>query len=253
MLTIAPSIAPSNSESVEEQSKKYEVEKVLRVAEYDASKPSIIIWGVLGFVLTVIGVLIVYVRSPKIGTSAIFRYGNSGNLLQIYEIHYTTTLKQRQIKATWIGLLAWVAIYVFGAVLGTAHAEGLRVPAEVVRVYDGDTFTADARPWPGVTIRVSVRLKGVDTPEIRGRCQMEKQLAIDARERLKGLFSDAGNLVFLEHMERGKYSGRMIARVTVPSGHDVSETMIRLGYGRAYDGGKRQGWCLKMKDDRREE
>ena len=48
-----------------------------------------------------------------------------------------------------------------------ALASDLQVPAAVVSVYDGDTFTADAYPWPGITMRVSVR---VDGPEIRGAC-----------------------------------------------------------------------------------
>jgi endonuclease YncB( thermonuclease family) len=45
------------------------------------------------------------------------------------------------------------------------------INARVVNVYDGDTFTADAMSWPGVTIRTAVRVDGVDTPEIRGECQ----------------------------------------------------------------------------------
>ena len=51
------------------------------------------------------------------------------------------------------------------------QSEGLRVPVEVVRVYDGDTLMADAKPWPGVTMRVTVRLRGVDAPEIEGKCE----------------------------------------------------------------------------------
>ena len=32
------------------------------------------------------------------------------------------------------------------------------VPANVVAVYDGDTLTVDAHPWPGITPRVAVRV-----------------------------------------------------------------------------------------------
>ena len=56
------------------------------------------------------------------------------------------------------------------------------ITARVVSVNDGDTLTVDAEPWPGVTIRTAVRVNGVDTPEIRGKCQAEKDLAIKARD-----------------------------------------------------------------------
>lgn len=61
--------------------------------------------------------------------------------------------------------------------LTPVSAGELAVPATVVSVYDGDTFTVEARPWPGMTLRTSVRVRGVDTPEIRGKCQAEKDLA----------------------------------------------------------------------------
>ncbi len=56
------------------------------------------------------------------------------------------------------------------------------INARVVSVYDGDTMTVDAEPWPGLVARTKVRVAGVDTPEIRGMCQAEKELAIRARD-----------------------------------------------------------------------
>jgi endonuclease YncB( thermonuclease family) len=52
------------------------------------------------------------------------------------------------------------------------------VSAKVIKVYDGDTFTVEAYPWPGITAKASVRVDGVDTPEIRGKCEAEKQKAL---------------------------------------------------------------------------
>ncbi len=54
------------------------------------------------------------------------------------------------------------------------------VAAKVIKVYDGDTFTVEAYPLPGLEAKASVRVDGVDTPEIRGKCEAEKQKAIEA-------------------------------------------------------------------------
>ena len=137
----------------------------------------------------------------------------------------------------------WLGWLILLSATGSLRAEQLTVPAKVIRVYDGDTFTANARPWPGVTIRISVRLDGLDTPEIRGRCEEEKRQAIEAREGLKILLGGIGAAVSLERIKRGKYSGRIVSRVKNGDGVDVTESMIQLGHGRAYNGGKRQGWC----------
>ncbi len=61
------------------------------------------------------------------------------------------------------------------------------VAAKVIKVYDGDTFTVEAYPWPGITANTSVRVDGVDTPEIRGQCEAEKRKAREARDFVKDL------------------------------------------------------------------
>lgn len=42
--------------------------------------------------------------------------------------------------------------------------------ALVVDAYDGDTLTVEAAVWPDWTWNGSVRVLGVNTPEIRGEC-----------------------------------------------------------------------------------
>ena len=104
------------------------------------------------------------------------------------------------------------------------HATKLRVPAQVVKVYDGDTFHADARPWPGVTIRVSVRLEGIDTPEMRGKCESEKRAAREAKAALEAILGGGGgSMVTLDQPKRGKYAGRVVSRVIAADGRNVSK------------------------------
>ena len=90
----------------------------------------------------------------------------------------------------------------------TALADPITGPitAHVVSVYDGDTITVDADPWPGMMIRVGVRVDGVDTPEILGQCDEEKALAVRAGDRVRELM--VGAAVELRNVRRGKYAGR---------------------------------------------
>jgi len=112
--------------------------------------------------------------------------------------------------------------------------------ADVVSVYDGDTFTADVHVWPGQINRVHVRIDGIDSPELRARCAEEKTLALRARDAMQSIL--AGGAVTLTQLRRGKYASRMIASVLV-DGVDVSAEMIRRGLAREYHGKKRQPWC----------
>ncbi len=54
---------------------------------------------------------------------------------------------------------------------------------EVTSIYDGDTFRVTIKNYPPVIgERISVRVLGVDTPELRGKCQKEKELARLAKQ-----------------------------------------------------------------------
>jgi len=113
------------------------------------------------------------------------------------------------------------------------------IPAEVISVYDGDTIKVTAQPRPGMSLDTSVRVRGIDTPEIRGKCPSEKLKAIKARDQAK---SFVGQHVILNNIELGKYAGRVIANVLVGD-QDLGEFLINSGLARPYDVGKRKPWC----------
>jgi endonuclease YncB( thermonuclease family) len=51
--------------------------------------------------------------------------------------------------------------------------------SKVISVYDGDTFRVDIDSLPPIVGKnIPIRVNGVDTPEIRGKCQYEKNLAL---------------------------------------------------------------------------
>lgn len=50
--------------------------------------------------------------------------------------------------------------------------------SRVTSIYDGDTFTATIDGWLGIAGKnIGVRISGIDTPEMRGKCKKEIELA----------------------------------------------------------------------------
>ncbi|MEE9313870.1 MAG: thermonuclease family protein [Rhizobiaceae bacterium] len=115
------------------------------------------------------------------------------------------------------------------------------VEADVIRVRDGDSIDVVAHVWPGHDVNISIRLLGIDAPELKGRCKVEKQRALVARDRLIELL--AGGSIQLTKISGGKYFGRMLARVRTVEGLDVQQILLREGLVRRYAGRKRQSWC----------
>ncbi len=111
----------------------------------------------------------------------------------------------------------------------------------LVRVYDGDTITVDIDTWPAIVgDDINIRVRGLDTPEIRGKCESEKAMARVARDRLRLLLESAETIELVDY-ERGKYF-RLVATVIV-DGNNVAETMIQEKLARPYNAEKRQSWC----------
>ncbi len=115
------------------------------------------------------------------------------------------------------------------------------VSANLVKVIDGDTLDVLARVWLGQTVHVRVRLDGVDTPELRGRCAGERAQAEEARSWLVRQL--AGRSIALRQVRLGKFAGRVVARVELDDGQDLSVMLLRAGLARPYDGRKRADWC----------
>lgn len=124
-----------------------------------------------------------------------------------------------------------------------ADAEPMAGPvsATVERVIDGDTFVASANVWPGHSVRVSIRLRGVDAPELRSKCPAERAAAEAARTALEKLI--AGAPVEVANIGGGKYYGRVLADVTTASGTGAAEAMLAAGHVRPYAGGRRASSC----------
>lgn len=112
------------------------------------------------------------------------------------------------------------------------------VSATVVRVVDGDTIAVEARPWPGQIVETLVRVRGVDTPELRSSCGAEKEAANVARDYVVSLLNE-GDRVELRAIAGDKYFGRVVADVDLPDHRDLSKLLIAGGYAVPYDGGRK--------------
>jgi len=115
------------------------------------------------------------------------------------------------------------------------------VEARVIKVQDGDSLIVMARIWPGHDVRAHVRLRGIDAPELRGKCEQEKVQAKEARSELVRLVGT--QKVFLRRIDKGKYYGRVLARVDSASGIDLADALLEAGLARPYEGRKRHSWC----------
>ena len=111
-----------------------------------------------------------------------------------------------------------------------------------IRNYDGDTITFNLpKLHPIIGEKISIRVNGIDTPEIRGKCEKEKYDAKQAKEMVADILKDAEQIV-LRNMERGKYF--RIAADVIVDGEDLGDMLVEAGMAIRYDGGKKnKNWC----------
>ncbi len=114
--------------------------------------------------------------------------------------------------------------------------------AVYVSNYDGDTIKFDLPGLhPIIGKKINIRVNGIDTPEIRGKCEQEKYSAEQAKEMVADILKDAEK-IDLKNMERGKYF-RIAADVFV-DGESLADILIETGMAIRYHGGKKtHNWC----------
>ncbi len=106
---------------------------------------------------------------------------------------------------------------------------------QVIKVYDGDTITiASKLPFNDSPLyRLSVRLNGIDTPEIKSKSEDEKTCAKETRDELSKLILN--KVIQLKNIKTEKY-GRILADVYLNELH-INEWLIDNKMAVRYDGG----------------
>ena len=108
---------------------------------------------------------------------------------------------------------------------------------QIVSVYDGDTFKISLGcSLAAYCDKVSVRVRGVDTPEMKGKTAREKELAKKAKAFTKDFL--AQKPVALRNCGRDKYF-RLLCDVSNGEGKDLARELIKRDLGYSYEGGKK--------------
>ncbi len=109
--------------------------------------------------------------------------------------------------------------------------------------YDGDTVTFDIKGVHRIIgEKISIRIYGIDTPEMRGTCFNEKVWAFRAKYYVSDVLSNSKK-IRLKNVRRGKYF-RIVAEIITDQG-DLAKLLLDKGLAVEYDGGtKSKDWCL---------
>lgn len=112
---------------------------------------------------------------------------------------------------------------------------------KVTQIYDGDSFKINIVAWPDIIGKeVIIRIKGIDAPEIHGKCEKENLMAKLARQHTVNLIENAFR-VELKNMQRDQYF-RILADVYVDR-KNLGNSLVENKLAVRYAGGKKYDWC----------
>jgi len=109
---------------------------------------------------------------------------------------------------------------------------------KVIKVYDGDTITIQFRlPYKESPLyKISVRLNGLDCPELKTKNLIEKQCSQIAKQKVSDLLF--GQTVEFKNVSMEKY-GRLLADVYF-KGKSVNQWLLDNHLAVGYDGGTKK-------------
>lgn len=117
--------------------------------------------------------------------------------------------------------------------------EGLETEAKIYSVYDGDTVKA-IFPLHDKLYKWNCRLTGVDTPELRTRCKIEKQYGYKVRDYLREKILN--KVVKIKCGDFDKY-GRLLVEIYCNEDEcNVNKWLVDNNYAFSYDGGTKKSW-----------
>lgn len=115
-----------------------------------------------------------------------------------------------------------------------------------IRNYDADTITFDIpNVHPIIGDKISVRVRHIDTPEIKGKLPCEKEAARSAKRLIENRLKNAKR-IDLENVDKDKYF-RLLADVIV-DGKPIKDILLKNNLAYAYEGKTKQkiNWCSRL-------
>lgn len=109
----------------------------------------------------------------------------------------------------------------------------------LVSIHDGDTITVDIVNWPKIIgHHIPIRIKGIDSPELNDKSDRIRALALISKNFLSDNISHSK--LQIRNLERDKYF--RINADLYANGTNVGQLMLKKGYAKSYDGGKKPVW-----------
>lgn len=117
--------------------------------------------------------------------------------------------------------------------------EGEQKTAKVVDVYDGDTikvvFALNEKVF-----KFNCRITGVDTPEVRTKNKLEKEMGLKVRDELRKKILNKVVTIYCDEFD--KY-GRLLINLKLDNEEEsIKDWLINNKYAFPYDGGTKQDW-----------
>ena len=116
--------------------------------------------------------------------------------------------------------------------------EGEVKKGKVVKVYDGDTVHIVFPIFNNMYFRWNCRINRVDTPELRTKNKLEKEMGYKVRDKLREKILNKIVTVKCDNFD--KY-GRLLAEIEF-EGENISDWLIENEYAFKYDGGTKKLW-----------
>lgn len=114
------------------------------------------------------------------------------------------------------------------------------IRAKIIEVYDGDTCKVVYR-FGRKYFKISIRIGGIDTPEIRGGSQNETKAAEQIRDHVRELILGKIKYIYIEKWD--KYGGRVVGDVFLNGKNKpLSGYLLQRGLAKKYDGSKKEEW-----------
>lgn len=123
--------------------------------------------------------------------------------------------------------------------------KGMLTKCQVCGVYDGDTITV-LYLVQNAPFKINLRMEGIDAPEIRSKCDLERQAAVAVKKWLQNRISEQKTWYFIPK-KWDKYGGRVVGtlhskKTKLSIRLSINQEMIDMGVVKPYKGVKKTEW-----------